>query len=96
MKLGLLKLTSGILKEIKESKKSYLALIDLLVLINQGKEVDFRIVENDIMHFHDRVYVPNFLEPKKSILEEGHISNLSIHTGYTKMYQNLKKMFWWS
>jgi len=30
------------------------------------------------------------------ILEEGHKSNLSIHPGATKMYQDLKIMFWWS
>ncbi|MCI93204.1 hypothetical protein A2U01_0114502, partial [Trifolium medium] len=29
------------------------------------------------------------------ILEEGHRSNLRIHPGVTKMYQDLRKMFWW-
>lgn len=37
MKLGMLKLTNGILEEIKEGQKSYLGLIDQLVLTNQGK-----------------------------------------------------------
>ena len=32
---------------------------------------------------------------RKAILEEGHRSKLSIHPGATKMYQDLKKMFWW-
>ncbi|MCI32512.1 hypothetical protein A2U01_0053726, partial [Trifolium medium] len=27
--------------------------------------------------------------------KEGHRSNLSIHPGVTKMYQDLKNMFWW-
>ena len=31
----------------------------------------------------------------KSILEEGHRSGLSIHPGATKMYQDLRKVFWW-
>lgn len=35
------------------------------------------------------------LELKKSILEEGHKSGLSIHLGTTKMYQDLKMIFWW-
>lgn len=30
------------------------------------------------------------------ILEESHQSSLSIHAGATKMYLDLKKMFWWS
>lgn len=37
VKLGVLKLTSNVLEEIKEGQKSYLGLIDRLVLINQGK-----------------------------------------------------------
>ena len=32
---------------------------------------------------------------KKSILEEVHMSGLSIHPSATKMYQELKKIFWW-
>ena len=29
------------------------------------------------------------------ILQEGHRSNLSIHPSATKMYQDLKTLFWW-
>lgn len=28
-------------------------------------------------------------------MEEGHESKLSFHLGATKMYQDLKKTFWW-
>ncbi|KAI5405994.1 hypothetical protein KIW84_052663 [Lathyrus oleraceus] len=72
VKLGMLKLTSGILEEIRGSQKSDLGLVDRLTLINQD--------------------VPKI---KKGILEEGHRSGLSIHPGATKMYQDLKKLFWW-
>lgn len=34
-------------------------------------------------------------ELKKMILEESHRSILGIHSGATKMYRDLKKMFWW-
>ena len=37
VKLGMLKLTSGILEEIREGRKINLGLIYRLVLINQGK-----------------------------------------------------------
>ena len=32
---------------------------------------------------------------RKSILEEAHKSNFAIHLGMTKMYHDLKRMFWW-
>jgi len=65
------------------------------VLVNQCKGVDFRLDENGVLMFHDRVCVPDVLELKKRILEEGHRSSLSIHLRVTKMYQHLKRLFWW-
>ena len=35
------------------------------------------------------------LELKRLILDEGHRSSLSIHPRATKMYQDLKRLFWW-
>ena len=32
---------------------------------------------------------------RKRILEEAHKSEFTIHPGINKMYQDLKKMFWW-
>ena len=48
-----------------------------------------------VLRLQDRIYVPNVPELRKMILKEGHRSNLSIHPGATKMYQDLKIMFWW-
>ena len=90
VKLGMLKLTSGILDEIREGQKSNLSLVDRLTLINQGRGGDFWIDENGIMRCRDRVCVPDIVELKKNILEEGHRSGLSIHPGATKMYQDLR------
>lgn len=47
------------------------------------------------MSFRDKVCVPNIPELKESIIKEGHMSGLSIHPDTTKMYQDLKKLFWW-
>ncbi|XP_073222416.1 uncharacterized protein [Cicer arietinum] len=43
----------------------------------------------------ERICVPDVKELRKMILEEGHRSCLSIHPGATKMYKDLKKIFWW-
>lgn len=48
------------------------------------------------MRFRDRVCIPDIPELKKSILKEGHRSGFVIHLDATKMYQYLKKLFWWS
>jgi len=43
VKLGMLKLTSNILEEIKKGQKDDLELVDRVVLVNQGKGVDFKL-----------------------------------------------------
>ena len=57
--------------------------------------MDFRLDKNDVMMFRDLVCVPDVPKLKKRIMDEGHRSSLSIHPGATKMYQGLKKLFWW-
>ena len=39
--------------------------------------------------------VPKDRELRNQILDEAHSSKLSIHPGSNKMYQDLKKRFWW-
>jgi len=51
-----------------------LELVDYLTLINQGKEVDIKIDENEITKSWNRVCVLNMLKLKRSILKEGHRS----------------------
>jgi hypothetical protein len=46
--------------------------------------------------FEQRLVVPVDPELRKEILDEAHLSKFSIHLGSTKMYQDLKKNFWWS
>src|SRR4030066_17083 len=66
-----------------------------MTLVNQSKREDFRLDEFGVLRFRDRVCVPDLPELKRRILEEGHRSTLSIHPGAAKMYQDLKKLFWW-
>jgi len=66
-----------------------------VVLVNQGKGVDFRLDQNGVLMFRDRVCVPDVPELKKRILDEDHRSSLRIHPGATKMYRDLKMLFWW-
>jgi len=66
-----------------------------VVLVNQGKGADFRLDQNGVLMFRDRVCVPDVPELKKRILDEGHQSSLSIHPGATEMYQDFKRLFWW-
>ncbi|MCI54792.1 hypothetical protein A2U01_0076042, partial [Trifolium medium] len=87
---------NNFLEEVVEKQKTDARLLKFKALIEQGKKVDIEIDENGVMRCRGRVCVPDVSELKRMILEEGHRSNPSIHPGVTKMYQDLKKMFWWS
>ena len=57
---------------------------------------DFQVDDQGVLRLRGRICIPDNDEMKKVILEESHKSSLSIHPGATKMYHDLKKLFWWS
>jgi hypothetical protein len=48
-----------------------------------------------VIWYKDRLCVPNVQSIRELILKEAHESAYSIHPGSEKMYQDLKKKFWW-
>jgi hypothetical protein len=56
---------------------------------------DFSLTGDGMILFRDRVCILNEAEVKKTVLEENHNSKYSVHPGATKMYQDIKKLFWW-
>jgi hypothetical protein len=55
----------------------------------------FKKDHRDVVWFGKRLVVPIDQEIKKIILDEAHKSKFSIHPGSTKLYQDLKRNFWW-
>ena len=51
--------------------------------------------ESGVVYFGDRLVVPKSGNVKGLILQEAHESPISIHPGSTKMYQDLRRQFWW-
>jgi hypothetical protein len=49
-----------------------------------------------ILWFESRLVVPKNKDLKKKILDEAHVSKFSMHLGSTKMYHDLKPLYWWT
>jgi hypothetical protein len=49
-----------------------------------------------IVWFGSRLVVPKNEDLKKRILDEAHLSKFSMHPGSTKMYHDLKPLYWWA
>ena len=61
-----------------------------------GKEIEFTTKDDGFLYYRDRVCVPNDNELKKSILKEAHSGSFAMHARSTKMYKDLKTLYWWS
>nr|GEZ08088.1 hypothetical protein [Tanacetum cinerariifolium] len=55
----------------------------------------FKIRSNGIRYHDKRIWLPLHGRLRDLIMHKSHKSKYSIHPGSTKMYQDLKKLYWW-
>lgn len=84
----------AIMLEIKLKQKEDPKLQKIREQIEAAPHPDF-VVMDDMLKFRGRICVPNDSEIKQQIMGKSHNSKLSIHSGGTKMYLDLNKVFWW-
>ncbi|WVZ50951.1 hypothetical protein U9M48_002152 [Paspalum notatum var. saurae] len=63
--------------------------------MEKGLLPDFRVDDRGTIWLKERLCVPLDEGIREFILTEAHCTKYSIHPGSTKMYQDLKKLFWW-
>ena len=51
--------------------------------------------QNGILRFQGRTYVPRDQNLRQVILREAHRARYTVHLGSTKMYKDLREMYWW-
>ncbi|XP_070028750.1 uncharacterized protein [Nicotiana sylvestris] len=70
-----------------------------LVKLKEGvrnKEITaFTLGSDGVLKLNDRLCVPDVDSLRKAIMEEAHSSRYSIYPGATKMYLDLKELYWW-
>jgi len=86
---------SDFLDSIRERQLLDASLKRVREQLGSDEAKDFALGNDGILRFQGRVCVPDDVEVKRLILEEGHNSRLRLHPGMTKMYQDLKETFWW-
>jgi hypothetical protein len=103
LSLGFLNNTQGVAieleptleQDIRKGQKDDEKIKEIRQLIIDGKCPDFREDAEGVVWFKDRLCVPNITSIRELILKEAHEIAYSIHPGSEKMYQDLKKRFWW-
>jgi hypothetical protein len=103
LSLGFLNNTQGVTieleptleQDIRKGQKDDEKINEIRQLIIDGKGKDFREDAEGVVWFKDRLCVPDIKSIRELILKEAHETAYSIHPGSEKMYQDLKKRFWW-
>jgi hypothetical protein len=103
LSLGFLKNTQGVTieleptleQDIRKGQKDDEKINEIRQLIIDGKGPDFHEDAEGVVWFKDRLCVPNITSIRELILKEAHETAYSIHPGSEKMYQDLKKRFYW-
>ncbi|KAK9065033.1 hypothetical protein SSX86_016416 [Deinandra increscens subsp. villosa] len=91
-----LKVEPTLVSRIKEAQQEDGELWAIIQNVREGKQQEFRVDEHEVVWQGNRLCVPEDPEIREALMTEAHSSQLSIHPGSTKMYQDLKKNFWWS
>ena len=94
--LASLIVTSDLIKEIKEAQGKDPGMIKIRARMSEDKMKCFKLDDEGILWFGKWLVVPKNLELRKKFFDEAHESQFSIHPGSNKMYQDLRKNFWWT
>ena len=80
------------IRRIKSSQKDYLELVAIMDRARKGVNSNFVLMDDNTLKFKDRLCIPHVGELR---LEEFHNSRFTIHPGGTKMYSDMKQLYWW-
>ncbi|KAA0067040.1 pol protein [Cucumis melo var. makuwa] len=78
---------------LRDFKRAEIAISCLLV--EAGQSEDFSISSDDGLTFDGRLCVPEDSAVKTELLTEAYSSPFTMHPGSTKMYQDLRRAYWW-
>ena len=90
-----LTISSDFLNLIKERQAANDSLQKVKEQLGSDKANEFALGDDGVLRFRGLICVFGDAEVRRLILKEGQKSRLSLYPGMTKMYQDLKKTFWW-
>ncbi|KAA0036866.1 ty3-gypsy retrotransposon protein [Cucumis melo var. makuwa] len=95
MQLAQLTVQPTLRQRIIDAQSNNPYLVEKRGLAEAGQAVEFSLSSDGGLLFERRLCVPSDSEVKTELLSEAHSSPFSMHPGSTKMYQDLKRVYWW-
>ncbi|VFQ79450.1 unnamed protein product, partial [Cuscuta campestris] len=92
--LAKLQLQSPLEQEIRTAQRDDEFCQKTRELVLTGKKPEFAIRDDGVLYYRERLVVPRG-EVRDRLLREAHGTVYTMHPGSNKMYQDLKKSYWW-
>ncbi|KAA0058399.1 pol protein [Cucumis melo var. makuwa] len=95
MQLAQLTVQPTLRQRIIDAQSNDPYLVEKRGLTEAGQAAEFSLSSDGGLLFERRLCVPSDSAVKTDLLAEAHSSPFSMHPGSTKMYQDLKRVYWW-
>ncbi|KAL0554431.1 hypothetical protein IC582_008352 [Cucumis melo] len=95
MQLAQLTVQPTLRQRIIDAQSNDPYLVEKRGLAEAGQTAEFSLSSDGGLLFERRLCVPSDSAVKTELLSEAHSSSFSMHPGSTKMYQDLKRVYWW-
>ena len=79
---------------IKSSQNDDPELVAIMNKVRKGVNSDFVLMDDDTLKFKDRLCIPQVKGLGRELLEEFHNFRFTVHPGGTKMYSDMKQLYW--
>ena len=87
---------SSLVLEVKEKQDQHPIFLELKTNVHKQKVLAFEQGGDGVLRYQGRLCVPMVDVLQERIMEEAHSSRYSIHPGSTKMYRDLREVYWWN
>ncbi|KAH0745920.1 hypothetical protein KY285_007577 [Solanum tuberosum] len=94
--LASIEVKATFIEEIKAKQFEDENLNELKEKMANGKTQETTLDVDGVLSVKGRIFVPRVDDLIQKLLVESHGSRYSIHPGVTKMYRDLKRIYWWS
>ena len=81
--------------KIKSSQKDDPELVAIMDKVRMRDKYDFALIDDDTLKFKNRLCIPHIGGLRRELLKEFHNSRYTVHPRGTKMYSDMKKLYWW-
>jgi hypothetical protein len=93
--LAELQIRPTLIQQVCDGQSKDAWIIAKIRVAGQKGSEEFVVDESGNLRFRGRLCVPQVGELREMILQESHCGKFSVHPGGTKMYRELRELYWW-